>query len=254
MTPIKKLIARLAVTALVSTFALGLTSCDKKSVQPLPENSGKEYNVKIREYPESSLTFKNVAYTPASKTGQDLNIELSVHDGQGFWNVKIMGVYEDNKLIKEKRGSDGKDFESLEAAVNHEEPCVHSYFGEIVYENWETRRTKIKDVEFTGKFTDLKPLTRVWVQDNKLRATAEDYGDDKGIKTLEVYEDGKFLGGIKPNILDLSLAQLISKPPYTISITIPLDKEKKGKYKYFSKCVDENGNEAVSETITINYD
>lgn len=254
MTPIKKLVARLAVTTLVSTFALGLTSCDKKIIQTLPKDSGKEYHVKTKECPESSLTFKNVAYTPASKTGQDLNIELSVHDGQGFWNVKTMMIYEDGKLIREKKGGVDKDFESLEAAVNHEEPGVHSYFGEIVYENWETRRTKIKEIEFTGKFTDLKPLTRIRVQDNKLMATANDYGDDKGIKILEVYEDGKFLDGIKPNLLDLSLAQFISKSPYTILITIPLDKEKKGKYKYFSKCVDKNGNTAMSETITINYD
>lgn len=257
MASIKKLTKILVTPALIGIFALSLTGCDKKIIQTLSIDSGKEYHVKAKKYPEGSLTFKNIAYNLIPKTGQELDMEFSVYDGlkeEDYWKVKIMRIYEDDKIIKEKRGRNCEALESTIAFVHHEEPSTHSYLGEIIYENWETRRTKIKKIEFTGKFTELRPLINIKIQDDKLIAATNDYGDNKGIKTFEVYENERLLKRTKPNILDWSIAYFISKNPYSITITIPLDKEKKGKYKYFSRCVDKNGNEAMSETITINYE
>ncbi|MDP2908340.1 MAG: hypothetical protein Q8N77_00890 [Nanoarchaeota archaeon] len=252
---------------LAGTLALGISACSKPEE---PKQETKEYVTKPgqahREYvvnEDINKKYSDISLdlTPELKTGQTLHVFASTWDKSDYrndyLNVRMIKLYENGKLIKEEKGKDNNCLEAILIDVKHEEPGVHSYFAEFTYENGSVRRSETKQAEFTGKILDLPPTVGplsggIWVNDNKneLVIDARDDGDNRGIVSAKVYENGKLWKNF-----DYPKGQLIFKktPPTWCFEVIPLDTNKKGRYTYWAEFTDQGGNTVETEAIVIQY-
>lgn len=252
---------------LASTIALGIGACNKeKPKEPKserqamiekdlkegveikeaqPEDSGKVY--KLRESMKKSYGHVEISAWPESKTGQTLEVFIHSWDGNWFdkdlWNVKETRLYEDGEVVERKKGNDDYRLEGLKRAFKHEEPGMHSYKGEFIYENGVSKETETIQVEFTGGILDLPPYgASIALLRNELFISAHDDGDNKGIVHYKIYEDGEVLESKS------------WEPDDWFYASVPLSQDKRGKHKYYAVFTDRGGNEVSTEVITIDYD
>lgn len=216
---------------------------DSKEVLPI-EKELREFHVKeLKKYDEIYLSAK-----PEGKTGQNLDVWSTTFDfKKKYFEVERVKLYEDDKLIAERLGR-AEGLEGISLTVEHKTPGTHNYLVEYVYKNGGSRKTETKTVEFTGEILDIAPESPdIYVYGNELVLKANDYGDNKGIKTVKLYEDGELWKTIDPKPIANSKSWCLE--------TVSLDLGRiTGKHKYFAKFIDNGENVAVTDTIVINYD
>lgn len=222
---------------LAGALIIGVNACSKTE-ESEQKNPVREYKI------EKHVGYCQIILSPECKTGQTLEVFARVLEigDSSQWYVKEKRLYEDGKLIKTKEGDINSSFEDISKTIIRKEQGVHSYYAEFVYHNGGIQKTETKSIEFTGKILDMLPsIFEISVSNDKLWLHAEDYGDNKGIIGIKVYENGKLWKELKV------------EPDESVTKMIPLDLNKEGRYTYMAEFTDKGGNIVKTEDIMINY-
>ncbi|MBU4501252.1 MAG: hypothetical protein KKA79_01570 [Nanoarchaeota archaeon] len=260
---LKKKLTGLGSLALATALFLSPAYAHDKIVKTSSEYSGIEYRIdKIENTPIHFFA------NPKEKTGQELLISTNINISKfrDDWKVICGGIYEDGNLIKLEYPDSYSDYDKthfdFNLVIKHEVPGKHSYFVEFLLTNGKERiirKSESKTLEFTGDILDVPPeYSKIWVNqyinnewvNPRLMIDVYDYGDNKGITNIKVFEDGNLLKEFnKP-----SGFQPVDHENTSFWEEIELDLEKTGKHQYFAEIIDKGENMVRTKTIIINYD
>ncbi|MBR9691641.1 hypothetical protein GOV06_02545 [Candidatus Woesearchaeota archaeon] len=186
---------------------------------------------------------KKIYSSPEEKTGISAEIHVGVQD-EGGKNPGLAEIvlYEDGKRVPHNFYINKTNCLSS-VPVKHEEPGKHTYFVEATDFDGNTTKSDELYIEFTGKLSDLPPeFIRFEVGDKgQLLMMVSDEGDNKGIKTVSVYEEGKLIKEFDGR----GESSFLKSMPLTDRIT---DGKRN---KYYAEAVDLGGNRVKSDTLGV---
>jgi len=242
MKNLKKFMISSAILASISLIA-PIPSYAQRDLKDTVYNQIEE---KILKY--SSV--KSDLFPSNGKTGQRAEFIITLPNtfqGEGeenYMHAKDIRIYEDGKEIEYYYTKKTKF--SAYNTFFHKEPGKHSYFAECIFEDGKIIRTETKAMEFTGEILDIPPekahIELKGRQKNFLYIRGEDYGDNQGIKKIEIYKD-------KNLWKTFNFEKFIWSYPNTASKMIHLKPEDLENHEYFAKIIDAGENEVQTETI-----
>ena len=203
-----------------------------------------EYRVMLRDIPPE-FHLNEIYSNPEIKAGRSTEISVSAMDkGANSGELEII-LYEDEKAIdsiKEKGTYVYAKFNIIKTS-----PEKHTYFAEAIDKGGNKTRSKEISVEFSGKTLDLPPellFDIVLEDDGGIYVAFTDYGDNKGLKGIALYQDNKVIH---------SFEELIPKNRLELNISLASLVSKEGKHTYFVEAIDKGGNKTRSQTISVEF-
>jgi hypothetical protein len=251
-------------------FAFGTCNCERKSPKPsdyqteevsceapepnIPPKKAQAYRVEELNKNEYRIFFGDPAprfypitgifSSPEGEAGIEAEFFAFAHDDEGInAGINEMRLYEDGNSVHSFHLLSGYDNKQarLQTTIRHTEKGEHTYFAVAVDRGGNRTPSKAITLSFSGKPLDLPPKVSSFfvTDDGELMVNAHDEGDNRGIKTITIFEDCVpfyTMPGMKHN-------EYLRTP-------LPA---RTGRHEYVAEVVDKGGNVTRSKTLTLEF-
>lgn len=197
--------------------------------------------------PEFGWRGELVSY-PARVAGKTAEIGVDARDPNGEdAGISEVILYQDRKRIASTRPvfESEKKWFFTRIPVTNNVAGTYSYQLEAIDNGGNRVKSGTLSLKFTGKPIDLLPefakgLYEFQIFNGNLEMLVTDEGDNKGLKEVRLYCDGKFIKNLDCN----------GEARFHKYLT-PKEFIQNGKHSYFAEAIDKGGNSARSRTISI---